>query len=52
MRNERMNWFSKHDTHNDAICRNNCLDVCIEYNNKFEKYHSTHSDKSFLKETF
>lgn len=35
MRKERMNWFKKHDCYKDPICRKNCLDVCISYNNKF-----------------
>lgn len=34
MRAERFKWFKKHDTHADEICRKNCLDVCIDYNNK------------------
>lgn len=34
MRAERILWALKHDTHNDPICRKNCLDVCIDHNNK------------------
>ena len=34
IRKNRYEWIIKHDTHNDSICRNNCLDVCIDYNNK------------------
>lgn len=34
MRAERMKWMEEHDTHADPICRKNCLDVCIDYNNK------------------
>lgn len=34
MRSEREAWMLTHDTHNDDICRKNCLDVCIDYNNK------------------
>lgn len=34
MRAERMKWFGYHNTHTDPICRKNCLDVCIEHNNK------------------
>lgn len=33
MRNERIEWFRKTDTHADPICKKNCLDVCISYNN-------------------
>jgi MoaA/NifB/PqqE/SkfB family radical SAM enzyme len=39
MRIERKTWYENHDTYYDPICRNNCLDVCIEYNNKFEMFH-------------
>jgi len=28
-----------HNSFNDKICRKNCLDVCIDYNNKFRGYH-------------
>ena len=40
MRKERMNWSNTHNCYNDAICRNNCLDVCIEYNNAYQFYHN------------
>jgi molybdenum cofactor biosynthesis enzyme MoaA len=39
MRQERKEWSLSHNTHDDAICRNNCLDVCIEYNNVFREFH-------------
>jgi molybdenum cofactor biosynthesis enzyme MoaA len=35
MRDERYEWYLSHDTHTDKICKKNCLDVCIDYNNKF-----------------
>jgi pyruvate-formate lyase-activating enzyme len=35
MRRERAEWSQTHDTHADQICRNNCLDVCVDYNNSF-----------------
>jgi molybdenum cofactor biosynthesis enzyme MoaA len=35
--NERKEWCLTHNTHDDIICRNNCLDVCIDYNNKFDE---------------
>ena len=35
MRAERMAWSEKHNTHKDNICKNNCLDVCMAYNNKY-----------------
>jgi len=31
---DRFSWFQKYDTFEDPICRKNCLDVCIDYNNK------------------
>lgn len=34
MREERVEWSRQHNTHDDSICRQNCLDVCIDYNNK------------------
>lgn len=34
MRSERKEWFLKHNCYKDRICRNNCLDVCVEYNNR------------------
>lgn len=38
MRAERHDWHVSHDTHCDPICKANCLDVCVDYNNRFEKY--------------
>ena len=32
---ERKEWFENHNTHKDPICKKNCLDVCISYNNKY-----------------
>ncbi len=40
MRKERKKWFKDHDCFNDIICRNNCLDVCIDYNNKYHVFHN------------
>ena len=37
MRRERLNWYLNHNTFNDEICQKNCLDVCIDYNNKFDE---------------
>jgi molybdenum cofactor biosynthesis enzyme MoaA len=34
MRQERLNWILNHDSFSDKICRENCLDVCVDYNNK------------------
>lgn len=37
MRKDRVRWAQTHDTHDDPICRANCLDVCVDYNNRFEQ---------------
>jgi molybdenum cofactor biosynthesis enzyme MoaA len=37
IRAERQEWVRTHDTHRDPICRKNCLDVCIDYNNKVKE---------------
>jgi hypothetical protein len=37
MRQERMEWFHEHNSYLDPICRKNCLDVCIDYNNRCEQ---------------
>ena len=39
MREERAKWFKGHNCFKDDICKNNCLDVCIDYNNKYKEYH-------------
>lgn len=40
-RQQRNEWFKKHDTHKDPICAKNCLDVCVDYNNKCHEYSRT-----------
>ena len=35
MRKERYDFIQTFDTHNDPICKKSCLDVCVEYNNKY-----------------
>lgn len=37
MRNERKEWFDRTNTFKNPICKNNCLDVCIDYNNRVKK---------------
>jgi len=37
-RKDRLNYFNNMDTFNDEICRTNCLDVCIDYNNTADYY--------------
>ena len=34
IRSERKAWFDATDTRLDAICSKNCLDVCVEHNNR------------------
>ena len=36
MRKERIEWLKNHDVEKDPICKKNCLDVCRDYNNKYE----------------
>lgn len=43
-RQQRLEWFKNHNAFADKICRNNCLDVCVHYNNTVE----TLNKKEFL----
>jgi len=38
VRKDRYEYFLHHDCYKDDICKQNCLDVCIDYNNKFLRY--------------
>ncbi|MFA6000153.1 MAG: radical SAM protein [Candidatus Paceibacterota bacterium] len=38
VRIDRYTWFYEHNTHDDPICKNNCLDVCVDYNNKVREF--------------
>jgi len=38
MRMERKRWYDNHNCYEDKICKNNCLDVCIDYNNKVKRF--------------
>ncbi len=38
MRKDRLKWMLNNNTHLNPICKKNCLDVCIEYNNKVRDY--------------
>lgn len=38
MRKERYDYYLKHDCYEDDICRKNCLDVCVDYNNKVREF--------------
>jgi len=33
-RQQRWDWYKTHDTHKDQICKQNCLDVCVDFNNR------------------
>jgi len=46
-RNERVEWFKKHNTFEDKICLKNCLDVCIDYNNRVNYYVKKNRRKLF-----
>jgi molybdenum cofactor biosynthesis enzyme MoaA len=35
MQMERFLWSLSHNTHDDPICKNNCLDCLVDYNNKY-----------------
>ena len=37
MRKERIEWSKNHNTFEDEICRKNCLDVCVHYNNRYNE---------------
>lgn len=37
VRRRRLDWWQHHDTHKDPICSQNCLDVCVDYNNRVER---------------
>jgi MoaA/NifB/PqqE/SkfB family radical SAM enzyme len=37
IREERRRWFECRNVFEDPICRRNCLDVCIDYNNKVKE---------------
>jgi MoaA/NifB/PqqE/SkfB family radical SAM enzyme len=38
MRPERARWCNRHHSNDDPICRANCLDVCVDYNNAWSEY--------------
>lgn len=37
-REERLEWLKKHSSLRDPICLNNCLDVCVDYNNRVANF--------------
>lgn len=38
IRLKRREYFLKTNTYNDEICKKNCLDVCVDYNNKVKEF--------------
>lgn len=38
MRKEREQWLLRHNSLEDPICRKNCLDVCVDYNNRVNDF--------------
>lgn len=39
VRRARLEWSESHDCYRDTICRQNCLDVCVDYNNRWRDFH-------------
>ena len=39
MRAERKAWSDSHNCFEDPICKKNCLDCIVDYNNKYRDYH-------------
>jgi len=37
IRQDRLSWVLSHDPNSDYVCKNNCLDVCVQYNAKVEE---------------
>lgn len=37
IRAERAEWFKTHNCYEDPICKSNCLDVCVDYNNEAKR---------------
>lgn len=44
VREDREKWYKSHDCFKDEICRKNCLDVCVDYNNK-KMYYDTKKEE-------
>jgi MoaA/NifB/PqqE/SkfB family radical SAM enzyme len=38
VRGDRKRYFEKCDCFKDEVCQKNCLDVCVDYNNKHERF--------------
>lgn len=44
IRDDRYSWYLKHNTSLDGICKQNCLDVCRQYNNTYELFHQARNN--------
>jgi organic radical activating enzyme len=42
MRQERYQWFLSHNTYADPICKKFCVDLYIDYNNTYARFHNEH----------
>jgi MoaA/NifB/PqqE/SkfB family radical SAM enzyme len=51
VREERYQWYRSHNTHEDPICRRNCLDVCVDYNNRYAELHGGEQLAAAARET-
>lgn len=45
MRQKRVEWANTHNCFEDPICRANCLDTCLLYNNRYRELHDTQDAK-------
>jgi len=43
IRKDRYNFMLYHNSFEDLICKTNCLDVCVDYNNKVDYYNKAYS---------
>jgi hypothetical protein len=41
IRKERHRWFERHDAYADPICSKQCLDVCADYNERWNYFNSS-----------
>ena len=40
MRKEREEWVNSHNTHEDPICKKNCLECIVQYNRDYRDFHN------------
>lgn len=36
---KRLQYYVEHNVFEDVVCKNNCLDVCVDYNNRHKEFH-------------